>query len=296
MKKIPKENWEVLTRKLYDILKYDYAHLDQGFVNRYSEEVRGQAIVNVLDVVGNNLDEALKADTINITGSLLKSLKDRGEKGVDKDVALWKRAADNKTAPLPGATELVERKKEWDRFAAERKNYEEGRENRKVFESRVRKKEFKDDFPLVNDLLGKMTKARITSGLSTVYDGMDAYGLLTKDEETVNGLISMLAEKYRENKSLKRIRIGAIGYKLGTQWLGIISNILDLVRNGDRGSIWNMPFEDRKKGLMDSVYGFTHGTEKTLEYTPFWTSTLYLAVRTAVKSEAERLAKSGAYS
>ena len=61
-------------------------------LGRYSLEVRKQAIENVLVLVSNSFDEALRADGLNITGSVLKTVSRATRKKRDeikKDDSDW---------------------------------------------------------------------------------------------------------------------------------------------------------------------------------------------------------------
>jgi len=78
VKKIPKSEWSFLTRRLYDSLYRSRS------LRGYSEEVREQALVNVLDLVNGKVDEATRADGLNFTGSALKDFAKHQKKRRDE--------------------------------------------------------------------------------------------------------------------------------------------------------------------------------------------------------------------
>jgi len=102
VKKIPKNEWSFLTRSLYDSLYRSKS------LRGYSEEVREQALVNVLDLVDGKIDEAIRADGLNITGSVLK------------DVARHQRNRRDKIEPQDGRWDEDLRKR-WEKAESKRR-------------------------------------------------------------------------------------------------------------------------------------------------------------------------------
>ena len=239
MKTIPKER-SFLVQGLYNILERRSSR-DRS-LRRYDPEIRRQAIENVLGLVGDSFDEALRADGLNITGSVLKTVSRTARKRKDGT----KEKDDD-------STWTDEEKERWEK--ADR-------------------------------------NARTWGTISGLYDTADAFGLLTRDETIAYNAILSLAQEYGESRGLRGIEIASHVYRFGTQWLGLGAAITDRVRNGIKGK---KPWENQGKSWLDVAYAITSGTDKVLEYIPFWTGVLYLAIRESVKSEAEKLSRSGAY-
>ncbi|MBD3155473.1 MAG: hypothetical protein GF368_02355 [Candidatus Aenigmarchaeota archaeon] len=237
MRTIPEEQETFLRRRLYDILDRRLSK-DRTF-RRYDDATRRQAIINVLDLVGDKFDEALRADTLNITGSTLSS--------VTKAV---RRKADR----------IEEETDDWDEEAQRRWN------------------------PVDRN-------AKALSLISGLYGIADAFGLLTADETAAYNAINDLAREYGDNRNIRRIETVSQIYRFGTRWVGMAGTGIDMLRNAiTNKKPWETDEENPDLDLLNTLYTTATVTDQALEYIPFWTGALYLAIENAVKSEVERLA------
>lgn len=233
MRIIPEEQETFLRRRLYDIL---YRRLSKDRTSRrHSDETRRQAIENVLDLVGDYFDEAVRADVLNITGSGLASV-----------------------------SKAVRRKA--DRIEEETGNWDE---------------EAKGRWNPVN------RTAKALGLISGLYGIADAFGLLTTDETAAYNAIDSLAREYGENKGIRRIEAISQIYRFGTRWLGMAATGIDMLRNAITDK---KPWENGDGNPdLDLLHNVATVTDQSLEYFPFWTGALYLAIENATKAEIERI-------
>jgi len=268
VKIIPRENWSFLTEFLFDHLEKDVS------LKGYSPEIRKQALSNVLEQVNGKLDEALKADGLNILGSTLKDGEKRLRKrrdenwGKEKDQDLWKR--DEKLRRVVGIGSTV-----YDVLDSYGPN----------LGIRILTRDERVAYDAIHELTEIYGDARLS---------------VNTRSKRLNQALNPIVSRFK----LKHLNDLASVYMYTTGFAGKAASLLDVLRSKGGVLQRNSPPErdddDQKTRLdytletgqmaLDVLYRIARGVDKTLEYIPFWTPALYYAAKIAVRAEAERLA------